>query len=229
MVSSTGLVTALAKALPISRSLPLTAVFRLLRCDSQCILGHGVSLNKSEVSLVVNQTERLTATITPSDATNKNVTWSSDNTAAATVSSSGLVRGIGAGSANITVTTEDGDFQAICAVTVTESRVTGVSLNTSTDTVAVGYSDQLIATVAPADATNKNLTWSSDNPSVASVSSYGLVTGVSTGTANIVITTVDGSFQDNCLVTVVVATSHAITKSPVPDPIGQLLPISPRR
>lgn len=78
----------------------------------------GIALDKSELSLSEGDRATLTATVTPSDATNQNVTWTSDNTAVATVSDAGLVTAIAVGTANITVTTEDGAYTATCAVTV---------------------------------------------------------------------------------------------------------------
>ena len=78
----------------------------------------GVTLNKTALSLTVGGTETLTATIAPNNATNKNVTWYSSNSAVATVDQNGNVEAVGAGTANITVTTEDGSFTATCAVTV---------------------------------------------------------------------------------------------------------------
>ena len=78
-----------------------------------------VSLDKTELTLTDGGSETLTATITPSNATNKNVTWSSNNTTVATVDNSGKVTAVGAGTAQITVTTEDGNKTATCAVTVT--------------------------------------------------------------------------------------------------------------
>ena len=78
----------------------------------------GISLNKLSISLVEGNTEQLTATITPSDATNQNVTWSSSDNSKATVSSSGLVTAVSSGTAYITVTTEDGGFTDTCTVTI---------------------------------------------------------------------------------------------------------------
>ncbi|MCX7787544.1 MAG: Ig-like domain-containing protein, partial [Spirochaetes bacterium] len=81
----------------------------------------GVSLNKAQVTLAVGGTEQLVATVTPPDATNKKVSWNSSHPTIAPVSSSGLVTGVTEGTATITVTTEDGGFQATCLVTVTSS------------------------------------------------------------------------------------------------------------
>ncbi len=91
----------------------------------------GVSLDKSELSLSEGRKYTLTATITPSDATNQNVTWSSDNTTVATVSDSGVVTAVAEGTANITVTTEDGGFAATCTVTVEADKTATVSFSPS--------------------------------------------------------------------------------------------------
>jgi len=89
----------------------------------------GVSLNKTTSSITVSGTVQLTETIAPSTATNQNVTWSTDTSSVATVSSSGLVTGVSAGSANIKVTTSDGSFSATCIVTVSTGGSTPVSKN----------------------------------------------------------------------------------------------------
>ena len=95
-------------------------MFFVREADIPVVAVTGISLDKSELSLAVEKTTTLTATVTPSDATNQNVTWTSDNTAVAAVSDEGLVTAIAVGTANITVTTEDGAYTATCAVTVTE-------------------------------------------------------------------------------------------------------------
>ena len=98
----------------------------------------GVSLNKPSTSLEAGQTETLTATVTPSDATNQNVTWSTSNSAVATVAN-GVVSAVGQGTATITVTTEDGTKTATCTVTVTaptvQVPVTAIALNKTTTTI----------------------------------------------------------------------------------------------
>ena len=89
--------------------------------DSAEVSVTGVSLNKASMSMTVGDTQTLTATVTPSNATNKSVTWSSNNTSVATVSSSGVVTAKAAGSTTITVTTNDGGKKATCSVTVIQS------------------------------------------------------------------------------------------------------------
>ncbi len=81
--------------------------------------------------------------------------------------------------------------------------VTGVTLNKATSTITVGNTEQLTATIVPGSATNQNVTWSSSDDTKATVSSSGLVTGVAAGTSTITVTTVDGNFTANCIVTVV--------------------------
>ena len=162
----------------------------------------GVNLNKTSMSLLIGGTERLTATVTPSNATNKNLTWSSSNTSIATVDSNGNVSAIKVGTADITVKTEDGGKTATCAVTVNPISVTGVSLNQTSLTMTEGDTQTLTATITPSNATDKSVTWSSSNTSVATVSSSGVVTAKAAGSATITVTTTDGGKKATCSVTV---------------------------
>ncbi len=301
----------------------------------------GVTVSPTSASVTVGSIQQLTATVSPGNASNKNVTWSSSNTSVATVSSTGVVTGVGAGTATITVTTQDQIKTATCAVTVTpppagwnkvddasasiaytanwalytgnggyqntehyvevvgqtatytftgtqvrfygfkrndlgnaqilidnvvvatvdcyaatmavnqmlyESAalsnaqhtikincvgtknasssgfevivdafeyytgtqttvpVTGVSVSPTTASIAVGATQTLTTTVAPSNATNKSVSWSSSNTGVATVSSSGLVTGVAAGTATIMVTTADGTKTATCAVTVTAIT-----------------------
>jgi len=174
----------------------------------------GVSLNKSSATILMGETELLNVTIEPSDATNQNVTWSSADNAIASVLSSGLVTAIGVGTTTITVTTEDGSFTDSCMLIVEPISVTGVSLNKSSATVAAGLSEQLIATIEPPDATNQNVTWSSADSTIASVTSSGLVTGVAVGTTVVTVTTEDQGFTGNCTITVTEAELVSLSISP---------------
>jgi uncharacterized protein YjdB len=164
----------------------------------------GVSVSPTSASIAIGGSVQLTKTISPANATNQTVTWSSSNTGIATVNASGLVSGVASGSAVITVTTQDGGFTATSSITVsnTSISVTGVSVSPATATLSVGGTQQLTATVAPSNATNKNVSWSSSNASVASVSSNGLVTGVASGTAVVTVTTQDGGFTATSNITV---------------------------
>ena len=163
----------------------------------------GVTLNKNATSLMVAGSEQLIATVLPANATNKDVTWSSSASGIATVVN-GLVTGVSAGQATITVTTVDGSRTAQCVVTVSATAVpvTGVSLDKPSITLIEGNTEQLTATIAPSNATNQNVTWSSNNTNVATVSQLGLVTAVAAGSATITVTTVDGNRTATSNVTV---------------------------
>jgi transglutaminase/protease-like cytokinesis protein 3 len=151
---------------------------------------------------MIGSTTMLTAAITPSDANNQNYSWSSSNSSIATVSSSGVVTGISEGTAVITVTSADGGFTAPCNITVIPIAVTGVGITPSTVTTRIGANTTLMATVAPSNATNKTVSWSSSDTGVATVSSAGVVTGVAAGTAVITVTTEDGGYTANSIITV---------------------------
>ncbi len=179
-----------------------------------------ISLNKSATTLTVGASETLTATVAPANATNKAVAWSSSNPAVASVTN-GTVKANAPGTATITVTTADGNKTAGCVVTVKAATVpvTGVSLNKSATTLTVGASETLTATVAPASATNKAVTWSSSNPAVASVAN-GTVTANAPGTATITVATADGNKTAGCTVTI----TQPVTKlmiSPSKSTIGK--------
>ncbi|MGI6689095.1 MAG: Ig-like domain-containing protein [Christensenellales bacterium] len=164
----------------------------------------GVKLNKASTALVVGGTETLYATVEPATATNRNVTWSSDKPAIATVDNGGKVTAVGVGQATITVKTDDGNKTATCTVTVSATAVpvTGVKLNKNATALVVGGTETLYATVEPATATNRNVTWSSDKPAIATVDAAGRVTAVGVGQATITVTTVDGNKTAACTVTV---------------------------
>ena len=163
----------------------------------------GVSLSKRDLPLVKGATEMLIATVSPTDATNKKVIWSSNNSSVATVEN-GQVTAMSVGNATITVTTEDGNHTAMCEVVVTAPiLVTGVTLSQTQLSLLKGTTATLVATVVPPDATNQKVTWSSNNTTVATVEN-GKVTAVSGGKANISVTTEDGNHTATCEVTVTV-------------------------
>ncbi|MBE6007436.1 MAG: Ig domain-containing protein [Sarcina sp.] len=163
----------------------------------------GVSLNRTSMALYKGRTFTLKAALAPSDAYNKKVNWKFSNTAIATVTSAGVVRGIKKGTVTITATAADGSKKyASCKVTVRQP-VTNVKLNKTTLTLNRGRSFTLKATLAPSDAYNKKVNWKSNNTAVATVTSAGVVKGIKKGTATITATAADGSKKyASCKVTV---------------------------
>ncbi|MDE6017468.1 MAG: Ig-like domain-containing protein, partial [Muribaculaceae bacterium] len=171
-----------------------------------------VSLGEDTLSLTEGENATLTATVAPENATFKDVTWTSDNEAVATVKD-GVVTAVAAGSATITATA-DGQ-SATCTVTVAAKviAVTGVTLNQETLSLTEGENATLTATVAPVNATDKDVTWTSDNEDVATVEN-GVVTAVKAGTANI--TAAAGGKSATCAVTVV---------APAPETVSTVVPV----
>ncbi len=152
----------------------------------------------------IGETSQLSIAYTPTNTNMTNVTWSSSNSSIAAVNSTGLVTGVAQGSATITATAKDKDNNDITdsvTVTVSPIAVTGVSLDSNSAVVKAGKTVTLVATISPTNATNKSVTWTSSDTSVAIVSA-GVVTGVAAGTATITVKTVDGNKTATCTVTV---------------------------
>ena len=145
-----------------------------------------IKLNNSSYSMHIGDTKVLVATISPSDATNKNVTWISSDNSIATVSNTGVVTGIKAGTVTITATSNNGK-SATCAFTITPKiiDVISISLNKTEASIIAGSTVSLTPTVSPSEATNKKVTWTSSDNSIATVSNTGVVTGIKAGTVTI--------------------------------------------
>jgi uncharacterized protein YjdB len=176
-----------------------------------------VNLSKATDTVAIGGTDILSAAILPLDASNKNVTWSSDAPDVASVSQVGTVTGLKAGTAVITATTADGSLTSSCTVTVTAPVIHPVSISLGIDGTSTVYVNpvgtyQLTATVLPIDTTNKNVIWSSFDTSIATVSQTGLVTGVKEGLVSILATTEDGSLIARSMILV---TNQAIHPSSV--------------
>ncbi len=167
-----------------------------------------VSLDTTEKTLDVGGTVTLNATVAPSNATDKSVSWTTTDSKIATVSD-GTVTAISEGTATISVITTDGGLKASCIIHVinTAIDVTGVTLDKTSATFAIGDALQLTATVLPSDATDKTVFWTTSDSNIALVQD-GTVTGVSTGTATITVTTVDGNYSAQCTVNVLPAVIH---------------------
>lgn len=160
----------------------------------------GVKLSASNLKLAVGgEPSTLTAAVEPDNATNKNLSWSSSDPTVATVAD-GVVTPVKAGAATITVITEDGEHSATCKVTVIQP-ATGITLDKQKVVLVGAATEQLKAAVVPAEA-NQTIVWKSSNESVATVDQTGKVAAVSKGAATITVSTEDGTYSQDCAVTV---------------------------
>ena len=171
----------------------------------------GVTIEPSEAELTVGSSTKLTATVLPENATNKNVIYSVDDESILSVDQDGNVTGLSLGTATVTVTTEDGGFTASAEINVIPVQVTGVGLSPEAASVGLGHTIQLTASIKPSNATNKNLSWSVSDETIISVDDRGTVTGLSLGTATVTVTTEDGGFSDSAEITVCYAPANTWT------------------
>ena len=175
--------------------------------SSDTIAVTGVSLNEHEATMNVNDVRTFGYSILPSNATDKSVYWYSANGNCSVNYDTGEVTARYVGIDYINVVTYDGYYSDSCKITIVDQNsgssvaVQGVTLSTTNVSINVGEQYTLNATVQPSNATNKNLTWTTSNSSVATVTS-GKVNGVSEGTAYITVTTQDGSYSATCLISV---------------------------
>lgn len=180
-------------------------------CGSSDTIGvTGVAL-KQATSIAEGATEQLGAVVSPANATDQRVTWASDNPAVAAVSATGLVTAVALGTARVSVTTADGHKTATCVVTVARRAVaaTGIALDASRLRLVhgePGASGALTATVSPADATDQNVSWTTSDAAVATLSTTAgsavIVTAHAAGAATIRATTRDGGHVAECPVNV---------------------------
>ena len=161
-----------------------------------------VTMNYSSIDLKVGDTKKLTATVSPSNATDKSISWSTSDSSVATVSE-GVVTAISEGTT--TVKASSGEKSATCTVTV-EKRIVKVSqiiLSANEVEIEIGKTYTLTASVLPEDATDKRLVWSSGKTSIATVDGEGKITGIYNGTTRITVISVDGGATAYCSVKVV--------------------------
>ncbi len=180
--------------------------FAFLTAEQPGQLVTGITINPATLNLQLNETTAITATVLPADADNKEVEWSSSDEAVAVVGDffgTITVMAKGYGTCTITATAKDGSgVKGECQVTIAQL-VTGITISPATLTLEPGKTQTLKATIQPSDATNKAVTWTSSNTSVATVSTSGKVTAKAVGTSTITATAKDGSgVKGTCKVTV---------------------------
>lgn len=164
----------------------------------------GIRFDKENILFSeIGETALLRAIVLPEDADNKNVRWESSNEKVATVEN-GIVTCKGYGTAEISATTEDGGFTAVCKVTAERKEIlpTSIILDKADVTMNVGETTKLKADVWPTDADNKSVIWNSDNEDIAKVSSDGVVTAVKAGKTKVYATTQANNLKAGCEITV---------------------------
>lgn len=146
----------------------------------------GVSIDQASVEMTVGEKKQLSATISPSDATDQNITWSSSKESVATISSQGLVTALAEGTT--TIKARAGEKTSACIVTVRKEivAVTSITLDKSSLSLIKGETETLAATVSPSNATHTKVSWTSSDPSVATIDSEGIVQAIANGNATII-------------------------------------------
>lgn len=162
-----------------------------------------ITLSETDIEITKGDSAALVATVSPKNSFDKTVKWKSSDSTVAKVSETGVVKGVSAGTAVITCTsTVDPSVKRICNVTVYQP-VTGVSLSAEKLTLTTGRTKTLVATVEPAKASNKKVTFKTSNKDVVRVSSKGVLDAVGPGQATITVRTEDGFYTAKCQVTVI--------------------------
>lgn len=178
----------------LSRSLSLLlavvlAVSLALPAAAASVAVTGVTLDKTSVTLAPKDSITLKATVQPDNATNQDLTWSSNREDVATVSSKGVVTAVAEGTTTITVKTKESGYSATCNVTVAKSTVTGLTIDPAgPEILPVGKTRTLVAKATYSNGTTStvDVTWSRTNANIADVSSEGVVTAVAEGSSEII-------------------------------------------
>lgn len=164
----------------------------------------GIRLDKTELTLLKGESSKLTATVSPEDATDPTVKWKSSDLSIATVDNYGNVKAVAAGKTTVTVSSADGRFTATCTVNVNVN-VSSLILSDTSITLKKGDSKKLSVSISPDDATNKSVTWSSGDTNIAIVDNMGKITAVNGGSTVITVTSIYGKIAATCSVNVTVA------------------------
>ena len=214
-VDQNGLVKALSpgstKIIVTSKNNSQIKAELLVKVNAKSIVPSKLTLDKSKLELNINSSSRLVATISPDDAINKEITWVSSNPKVATVSTSGVVKGIKEGNATIKASTSNGKT-ATCKITIKKPiiPVSKVVINSVVTQIKEGESISLLAIVEPSNASDKSVTWKSSDSTVASVSSTGVVNAIKEGSAKITVTS-NSNKKALASITIIVRKSSSIS------------------
>lgn len=210
---ATGVTTVTAHSGNFSASTQITVT-----SANVCATPVSIAVAPANPTVPINTTQQLVATGTNTDASTCDVTdlvtWSSSTIAKATVSASGLVKGVAAGSATITATL--GSVTGSTSVSVTAPSITSISVTPDDMTLAIGVGEQYTASAIYSDGSIQDLvtgvSWTSSNSNAATIDSNGLATTLGAGTTTITATV--GAFTDSSVITVVAAHLQTITLTP---------------
>lgn len=161
-----------------------------------------LKLDKNSVNLEVANSEKLNLTIAPADAAAPEIQWVSSNEKIATVDSNGVIKAVSIGTTTVIAKMKNGVLSATSTITVKAKSVEGIKLNKTSLTLKSGSSEKLQFVLAPADAGNQSVTYSSSNTKIATVDSNGLVKAIAVGTTDISVKSVDGGFIAKCTIKV---------------------------
>ncbi|MGL5978433.1 MAG: Ig-like domain-containing protein [Erysipelotrichaceae bacterium] len=194
-----------------------------------------ITLSATTLSMDIGATQKVNASVAPSAATNKNVTFASENNNVVSVDANGTITAKAAGTTRVVVTASGNtSVKAYVSVTVkaaattptpppAEVKPTGVTLNPTTLSLEVGKASKVTATIAPSDATNKNVTFASENNGIATVDANGNITAKAAGTTKIVVTATGNSAAKAYVTVTVTAPTVVVPPTLERDPLDHSL------
>ena len=171
--------------------------------NANYIAVESITLDVTSATLKVGEKMKINATVSPGDATNPSLIWESSDNNIVSVDNEGNIEAFIIGNANVTVSTEDKTIYAICEISVIPEAVTGVSLIEEEIKLMPGDTYQLVASVEPEIANDKNVIWSIADETVATIDETGMVSAKELGVTTVTVTTNDGGYSANCTVNVV--------------------------
>ena len=163
----------------------LVTIFYSCEKDEDEEIISNIQLSETSLTIELDQEHQLVVSYIPESLSTPKYTWESSNTAIVTISGEGLIKGIGVGNCDVTVSTLDGKLKSKISITVSPIEVSSINLNLSEVSLFVGETSKLSTIILPENATNKEVEWSTENSEIATIDN-GLVTAISEGETNII-------------------------------------------
>ena len=184
----------------VTISVPNTTISTKCKVVVNEISISNITLSETSISLVKKQSTQLTATVSPKNATNKEIVWSTSDANIATVDNDGIVTAISVGNCKVSASSKDGKVSADCDIEVTPIVVNSISLSSNELSLVEGETASLIATISPEDADDKSLNWQSSDANTVAVNSEGKVSAIKTGQATITCSSLSSGVEAKCVV-----------------------------